>query len=315
MLTQAGLTLPEARNCARVSAYASAGLGLLLLVLAGCDMTGRPLLGGPILGPQGEEEIYAIRCITLHGPERFRRAEQYAAALKRVHGLRPELVQILSDEDETAVFYGKYRRIYESGDTEAYKPDSLKDLETIRGLRLEGSEVWPFILAAMDMLPTWRSSRPEWDLTAAEGYWTLHVGVFYNTETMRSRRSAAEEYCRLLREQGEDAYFHHGPAQSSVTVGRFPFGALAEVRREDARAGRMTSRLQPVDPALIELQKRHPFALENGHKMVDVVRDPQTGEVKERVARPSFVVIMPQAQRRLEEGERPVPAGRPPRGR
>ncbi len=284
---------------------------LTLLLLAGVFSTGCQSTGGGFtLGARNaDDEVWAIRCITLRGPERFQRAEVYAKALKSVAGLKPNLVQVLSDEDETIVYYGSYRRSYD-GATERYQPDQLPDLKLIQSLRFQGQDVWPFILATMELLPGQTSAHPEWDLNNVEGYWSLHVAVFYNTPEFHSRRSAAEEYCRLLREQGEDAYYHHGPAQSSVCIGTFPFEALRETRQEDAKAGRVWTSLNIVDPKMIALQQRFPVSLHNGHKRYDIRRDPETHEIKERVPTPSFAVIMPQAQRRIDQAGRAAPTDR-----
>jgi len=279
----------------------SACAALLLATALSLSTSATASGGGLSLGARdADEEIWAIRCIALHGPERFKRAESYAAALKNVSGLKADLVQILSDEDETVVYYGRYRRSYD-GKVERYKPDHKADLKLIQSLRFPGQEVWPFILATMEVLPGQQSAHPEWDLARIDGYWSLHVAVFYNTPDFHSRRSAAEEYCRLLREQGEEAYYHHGPAQSSVCIGTFPFSALREVQQEDAKAGRVRASMSIVEPKMIEAQKRFPVTLHNGHKRFDVIRDPKTGEVKERVPTPSFPVIMPKAQRRIDQ--------------
>lgn len=285
------------RACTRWLLACAALLGGAL----GCQTDGGPPAFGHAGGPAAgvEEDVWAVRCITVPGPERQVRAESYATALKRVPGLKPELVQIVNDEDGTAVFYGRYRRVYGVGaEADTYQPHHLRDLELIRSLRLETGDVWPFILATMDVLPTYRSGHPEWDLTDQEAFWSLQVAVFYNTDEFHSRRSAAEEYCRLLRESGEDAYYHHGPANSSVCVGLYPFEAVAEVRQENALAGRTTTRMAIVDAKMLAAQKRYPCNLENGHRMYDIVRDARTGDVKERAPRPSFPVILPKAQRR-----------------
>jgi len=286
----------------------AAGIGLgtfcsLVLLASGCETPG----GARPFGANQEEDVWAIRCITVQGPDRFQRAENYATALKKVAGLKPELVQVVSEEDETAVFYGRYRRI-DAGLTGSarYEPEPRRDLDTIRSLRFEARDVWPFMLATMDVLPTYHSTHPEWDLNNINGYWSLHVAVFYNTDTMHSRRYAAEEYCRILREQGEEAYFHHGPARSSVYIGAFPFEAVSEVQHEDALAGRLVKTVTIVDPKMKAAQERFPISLENGHKMVNITRDHETGEVTKRDTTPSFPVIMPKAQRRIDRaGGRP----------
>jgi len=274
-----------------------------LLVCAGCETTGN---GISFIGKSSDEELWAIRCITLHGSDRFRLSKMYAEALKKVPGLKPDLVQVISDEDGTGLFYGRYRRIYgaeRSG--KMYKPNHLRDLETVRTLRFQGAEVWPFILASMDVLPTYRSHHPEWNLANVDGYWSLHVAVFYNTDAMRSRQSAAEEYCGLLRKDGVDAYFHHGPVNSSVYVGTYPREAVTEVRREAPLRGEVVTTNTIVDPRFLEAQKRFPISLHNGHKMYEVIRNRRTGEVKNRIPAPSFPVIIPKAQRQTDAFERP----------
>lgn len=278
---------------------------LLGALAGGCEAAGGPG-AAPAAGPPAEEDVWAIRCITLQGRDQQARAQVYAEALRRVSGLKPALVQVLTDEDGTTVYYGRYRRKYgtEAGEA-AYRPDPRPDLDTIRTLRFRDEDVWPFILASMDVLPTFRSAHPEWDLEDAEGTWALHVAVFYNTEGLRSRRSAAEEYCRLLRAEGESAWFHHGAVNSSVYIGPFPEGAVAEFRRENPLAGTVRASRRIVDPDMLAAQKRFPHSLQNGHKVYDVVRDPATGKVVQRIPTPSFPVMIPKALRaRQQLGQR-----------
>ena len=275
-------------------------LGLLVVVLGGLLVASGCQSGGPGSGVgshSGDEEIWAIRCITLQGTERFKQADRYAASLKQVPGLKPELVQVLSDEDGTTVFYGRYQRRYGRNQAEqTYKPNHLRDLETIRNLQLQGTDVWPFILATMDVLPIYRSSHPEWDLNNVDGYWSLHVAVFYNTETLRTRRSAAEQYCQILRDQGEEAYFHHGSTNSSVYIGVYPYEAVSEVQRENPLSNTIKTDIEITDPKMKAAQERFPISLHNGHKEYTIYRNPQTHEVEERLAAPSFPVILPRAQ-------------------
>jgi hypothetical protein len=269
---------------------------LLGLALGGCESLGWKTGGG-----RSDEEIWAIRCITLTTPDRMERAKAYADALKKATGLKPELVQVLADEDGAAVFYGRYRRAYgPAGESERFTPDNLKDMAAIRALRLAGAEVWPFLLASMDVLPTYRSGHPEWNLADADGYWSLHVAVFYNTETMHSRRSASEEYCALLRQAGEEAYYHHGPANSSVYIGAYPKEAVSDVRRENPLTGEVQNVSRIVDPRMLEAQQRFPNSFENGFMVYQITRD-SDGAVKERTPTPSFAVIMPKAQRQLDQ--------------
>lgn len=290
---------PASRLVATPPRWIGVVLGMALSCV-GCESPG----GGVSFTPgQADEEVWAIRCVTLRTPDRFKEANAYADALKKVPGLKPELVQVLTDEDGTAVFYGRFRREYgPAGATDRFTPNQLTDLETIRSLRFQGAEVWPFILASMDVLPTYRSSHPEWNLADADGYWALHVAVFYNTETLRSRRSVAEQYCALLRQQGEHAYYHHGVTHSSVCIGTYPVEAVTEVRHEDPLTGMVSTALRIVDPDMLAAQQRFPISLQNGHKVSEIIRD-RSGEIKERIPTPSFPVVIPKAQRELDKAK------------
>lgn len=265
-----------------------------LLFTSGCVSTG---FGG---SRKGDEDVWAIRCITLNGPNAYQLANEYATALRRVDGLNPSLVQVMSDQDGTAVYYGEYRRIYarEMEDVR-YDPDPGPALQKVRELRLPNEQVWPFILATMDVLPTYRSAHPEWNLKKAKGYWSYHVAVFYNTPEFRSRRSAAEEYCQLLREQGWPAYYDHGPVNSSVYVGTYPKAAVVAMRSENPLTGRVKTTERIVDPEMLRVQEAFPTSLHNGFTFFERATNPRTGEVEKRLPAPSFPVRMPQAEARF----------------
>ncbi|MBU0638571.1 MAG: hypothetical protein KKB50_06880 [Planctomycetes bacterium] len=267
-------------------------LASLWLLVNGC--TGQTGAFSPS-APGDEEDLWAVRCITLYGPNRFKLAQSYETALRNVRGLKADLVQVFHEGETSTVYYGKYRRRPDAGpDRGAYTPDPLPDLRLIRQLAVGNRDIWPFRLAVLDALPTASVGRPEWDLSNADGYWSLQVAVFYNTPGMQQRKHAAVEYCMLLREQQEGAYYHHGPVNSSVCIGTFPKSAIAEIRSEDPYTGvlRFTSRI--VDERMLALQKKHPFNLENGHKVFQVEHDPVTGK-KERIPNHSFPVKLPRA--------------------
>lgn len=291
---------------------------LLLPPLWGCKDFDKPFAifkpsgsggGGGLFGGPTDEDLWAVRCLTAQGPQQFQISRNYADALKKVQGLKPNLVQVFSDDEGTTIYYGKYRREYDAATKkEKYSPDPLPDLNLIRQLSMmvNGQPVWPFYLASLDSLPSAQAEHPEWDLAKADGHWSLQVAVFYNQGEFNSRKKAAIEYCKDLRSKGEQAYYHHGPANSSVCVGLFPEEAIVTTQREDPLSGvrRPVSRIE--DERLLALQKKYPSNLENGHQMFDIVRDPATGQIRERVPRPSFPVKTPRAEKQ-PEGK----AGRP----
>jgi hypothetical protein len=270
-------------------------LACLLLSLAGCAAGGAGGSGlsfalGPDAGP-----LWGIRCDARRGSDRFKITQLESEALKAVRGLNPELVQLVHNDNESVLYYGRYRRSVELGGKSAtYHPDALRDLELIRSLSMNvgGTPAWPFIYATLEELPGERPQHPEWNLVNAKGYWTLHVAVFYNEGPITNPRYLAEEYCRELREQGVEAYYHHGSARSSVYVGLFSQEAVQTFKETNPLSGEVTVTNKIVDERLLKLQERFPVSYQNGKLVNDLVRDPRTGQVT-RIPFQSFVVKIP----------------------
>lgn len=255
----------------------------LLLTATGCDSGAR------------EREFWGVRCITLRGPERFRLAKDFAESLRRVDGLDAGQVYVIQEEDAGHVYYGRYERAWDAWSGERkFTPDPTNDLDLIQSLSYDQVNR-PFAGAALDPYPSEPIGNPEWDLAAAQGYWSLQVAAFYNTKNMQRRKYAAAEYCKVLRDQGVEAYYYHGKTVSSVCVGVFPKEALETVtQRTVGLDGRPTtaSLNQIKDPRLAELKERFPHNLENGHRMYEIRVNPTSGE-KTRTPRPSVIVKLP----------------------
>ena len=273
---------------------------MLLPLVAGCDSTGSGGVSPFSSPPQDNEDTWVIRCLTIQGSNRFQLAENYAKALKQVKTLNPNLVRVIHESEETSVFYGRYQRRYDANTgQERYTPDPLRDLEFIRTLSMDIQDpatgrrtVWPFQLATMSTLPGGRGSHPEWLLDKAKGYYSLQIAVFYNTGEMRQRKYAAEEYCRLLREQGAEAYYYHGPVNSIVCVGSFPKEAIQTLQKADPYTGIIQVKAVMTDPRLLELQKKYPHNTHNGNIFYEITHDPKTG-AEIRDPHTSFAVEIP----------------------
>lgn len=271
-------------------------LALLTLLLAGCTAGNGGFSGG---GASANAPLWAIRAASASGDDRARVAENQAAALRRVPGLKPDLVSVHDTGRERVVYYGRYQRIQGGADGAAgFKPDPRNDLELIRSLSttVNNQPYWPFLYATMEELPTARTAPAEWDLNNAQGHWSLQVAVFYNNEVITSRRELAEAYARELREQGHEAYYHHGAINSIVTVGLFPQDAVQTVMTPDPLTGVQTATSRIADERILELQKTFTHNLHNGRRLNTIIRDPQTGEIKERVPQSSFLVLTPHGE-------------------
>lgn len=278
-------------------------LALATLVVGCNESTGSGGGGGSLFGPpSSNEDVWGIQCAVLTGKDRMQYAKAYAESLKKVEGLKPALVQVFNDAETSTIYYGRYEAVYTAeGGIQDFRPDNKRDLQLIRGLSYtaSGVEVRPF-KAEMQLLPLSATGKPEWNLENVAGYWSLQVAVFYNTSEMKQRRQAAEEYCKLLRDQGEQAFYHHGPARSSVCIGTFPYDAIAQVSEEDPMTGRITAKAKIVNKKLLDAQKKFPNNLENGFIVYNVTRD-ASGKVVARVPNTSFPVELPRADRKARQ--------------
>lgn len=255
------------------------------------------LLAIGVSGASASDEFWAIRCVALDGADRAREAKRYADALRKVKGLTPELVTIHEAQRESVVYYGRYQKAFSFTNQPNYRPDPKKDLELIRSLSLQARgadgaarDIWPFQMATVEALPK-VSDLARWELRQAAGKYSLQVGVFYNTEGMTRRQEAAEEYCKLLRQQGEEAFFHHGASMSIVTLGSFGEDAIRTEQRSDPLTGRLKVTSKIVDERFLGLQEKYPHNLHNGHMFYDVIDQPGKGRGREPHV--SFAVEIP----------------------
>ncbi len=258
-------------------------------------------------GKPASDDLWAIRCISIRGPQRFATADSYAEAIRKVKGLKPDLIAVFDVDAASNVYYGRYERRYnERNGQESFRPDPLADLELIRKLSFDMPDdsgtarpVWPFLYATMESLPTTQTLPPEWCLDHAVGQYSLQIAVFYNSEQMRQRKSAAEQYCQLLREQGEEAYYYHGEQNSIVCVGAFPASAIESVKRTNPLTGSVEFSAKIVDERMLALQRKYPHNTHNGHIFYERRRDPTTGKVS-RDAHTSFPVLVPRRESSFE---------------
>ncbi|MGD2111602.1 MAG: hypothetical protein PVI86_19670, partial [Phycisphaerae bacterium] len=161
------------------------------------------------------------------------------------------------------------------------------DLNLIR--ELGDSSGRRFFLRALPVrMPQPDVGNPEWNLASVSAKYSLQVAAFEPTGEFASYKQAAAEYCAELRERGYEAYYHHGPASSVVTVGAFGPDAVRSV--SDGRVWRTVYASEVLALQRDELLKHN---LLNGH--VYRVRD-VNGEM---VPVPSRLVEVP----RNEDGE------------
>lgn len=172
-------------------------------------------------------------------------------------------------------------------------PEAQGGLARVRSAQVSGTT--PFA-SAMLTPPSARvgtvAGNADYDLRNVkkrrpEALYTLQIGVYGRgdfqkptPEELALFRREAEKAVAQLRAEGDEAYFYHGPHNSSVTIGVFT---------EDDHDGSTTP---PVESARLRtLRERYPNNLLNGEGLMETIRT-DTGPVKRLQA--SRLVAVPQ---------------------
>ncbi len=191
-----------------------------------------------------------------------------------------------STPKRSALFYGHY----DSLDS----PEAKEDLEKIKATTINGRKVFKKAL----LVPTgddaadakvYAGGSPQYNLRTAakahpgeEDLSTLQIAMYEPEEgkEVGQARQAAEDLVKQLRGQGYEAYYYHGPATSTVTVGIFGADAY------DAQAGIYSEDVE-------RMRKKFPFNSYNGRELKERVRTRANTWVT--VRQPSFLVRVPEA--------------------
>jgi hypothetical protein len=188
---------------------------------------------------------WSIFLLSFSGEGATSRASTYAQVLQTDWGL--EDVYVEPRDTGAAVLYGRY--------TELDSTEAQKDLARVRSLGAGKRKLFAsaFLLFKQD---GGLGRYPDIALVSARKefgngtLFTLQIGVYESQNRAESRR-AAEDAALTLRQQGEQAYYHHGPSRSMVTVGVF------SLRDYDPQTGNTSDRL-------IKIRERFPNNLFNG---------------------------------------------------
>ena len=188
---------------------------------------------------------WSIFLRSFSGPDAQTRASQFADALATQWGLSEAFAE--SRESGSTVLYGHYE--------EMSSAQAQNDLASIRSMGDGANKLFPaaFLLhrqgSGEGRYPeiALRSAREEFGNSTL---FTLQIGVYDSSDRTESMR-AAEDAALALRQQGEQAFYHHGPSRSMVTIGVF------SLRDFDPQTGRTSKRLDA-------LREKYPHNLFNG---------------------------------------------------
>ncbi|KAA0213391.1 MAG: SPOR domain-containing protein [Leptolyngbya sp. PLA3] len=167
------------------------------------------------------------------------------------------------------------------------------ELQRVRTIEIDGQKPYEHSFLAPPSGELARGSIPEYDLRNArrqygdKAVYSLQVAVYGReddqkpTETdLTQFRAAAEKAATGLRQEGELAFYYHGPNRSMVTIGIFG--------EDDVKVDRGVT----TESARLQLARdRHPLNLLNGRTIVEQVRTSTGGKVPRNQA--SFLVKVP----------------------
>ena len=159
----------------------------------------------------------------MRGPERIVRVEQIADVLRGTSGVRADAVVLKDEPDGVArLYYGTYHRRTDAKTGKRSIPRRLRDdIEMIKQLGDPRTGRHYFLTARIVRVPTPDVGDPAWRLLDTGAAYSLQVAAFQPTDDFWDFKLAAAEYCKYLREEGYEAYYHHGEGSSVVTVGTF----------------------------------------------------------------------------------------------
>ncbi len=231
-------------------------------LLSGCATTeaGPPKATGKTSArsapkPSGRGPAWTILALELQGPTSARDAQRFAETLKSTPGIRTDDVFVREESGAARLYYGNYVWPEAKKGGRTPMPAPLRnDLAMLK--QLGDPAGGRYFLRAMPVrMPTANVGNPEWALTNAGGLYTLQVGVFEPAGDFTEYKEAAAEFCKLLREQGYEAYYHHTDAASMVTVGSFGREAIIQPANKKA-AGPGAVAVPVYHPDIIAMQQK-----------------------------------------------------------
>ncbi len=167
------------------------------------------------------------------------------------------------------------------------------ELQRVRGIEIDGAKPYEHAFLAPPSGDLARGTIPEYDLRNARrqygenAIYTLQVAVYAREDDQKPAeadlaqfRATAEKAATSLRQEGELAFYYHGPNRSMVTVGIFGEKDV----KVDRGVTTESARLQPA-------RDRHPLNLLNGRTIIEHVRTSTGGTVPRDQA--SFLVRVP----------------------
>lgn len=240
---------------------------------------------GPAGRPKGEADEgegggWSIVLVVFRGPDRADLAKLGLAKVQIEGGLPNAYIERRGESTAIAVGH------FSAGDA----PEAVAELKRIQEMEVGGVGERPYryALLAPPVNKSDPGSIPQYNLTQAhvlygdQALYTLQVAVYGRRDLVRptekdlkEARAAAEQAAVKLRQEGEMAFYYHGPRMSMVTVGVFDSTDF------DPEVASFKS------PRLKDAIRRHPNNLYNGAG----IQERRKGEKEPRLQSSQLVAI------------------------
>jgi len=206
---------------------------------------------------------WAIQVIQFDGPTRHSQAMGLVKRLRAESSLADMWIEDI--HDTATIYHGRFPT--------ASDPAIRVALDKVQAIEMEGEH--PFANSQLvPLIGGGRAIADPFDLRQFIGYYSLQIG-FYDSAFGKDFREAAEQAVRVLREDGHDAYYYHGPYRSIIAIGVFNYSQAF------VRAGTVDT----YAPQIRELQRAFPYNLGNGVTLKQKINGKDIGEQKSSLIR------------------------------
>ncbi len=245
------------------------GLGLIAaMAIVGCNGGGGGLFGSGRLPTGKGTGRHTVLLKVFSDPGHVQSAAQYKNKLGGALGWKGLIA--IDEADRSELYWGRF-------ETAGAAAPTLKKAHAYRaknGLAVFSRALITLLPGADDVGPS------EWDIRNNPGMYSLLINVYEDAPTADppfvGRKRFAVQACRELRSQGLEAYYHHGPRTSSVTLGSFGPEAFRWGEKQVAVPADdpvMVTWPVAVSPKLLALRKQWPHRGWNGLSFKWKVKD------------------------------------------
>lgn len=204
------------------------------------------------------------------GPRAQRHAEQLSRLLISEAHLPDLWMRTVGNRVE--VLRGRY--------LDPQDPKAQQDLRQTQMVEVDGARPYANV-SLIPLSDLAQGGATEHDLRLYPGFYSLQI-AFYDEAFGPNYKQAAEQMVKVLRADGDEAYYYHGPNRSMVTVGIFTDADFADQALADGRS------IKVYGPRIREMQEKYPRNLGNGRTVVE--KRPGLPDRDQ----PSFLVLVPE---------------------